>query len=78
LLELIWILRDSPSSGRLMNPLEHMWGHVRDHATPDEVSASRSNAEQLLVWTQRLALRFRDGFLLTSTALSELAVYTGE
>jgi pyrimidine dimer DNA glycosylase/uncharacterized protein DUF1722 len=77
--ELIWILRESPTHGRLLNAVEHMWGHVRDNATSDDLrAATRKTPAQLLVCTQRLALRFRDRFLLASTALSELVVYTGE
>ena len=76
--ELIWILRESPTQGRLLNAVEHMWGHVRDNATSDDLRATRKSPAQLPVCTQRLALRFRDRFLLASTALSELVVYTGE
>ena len=77
-LELTGILRDSPGQGRVMNALEHMWGHVRDHATSGDLAASRESVRQLLACTQRLALRFRDRFLLSSTALSELALFTGD
>ena len=76
--DLTWILRDAPPQGRLMNALEHLWGHVRDNATEDDLAAARTSARQLLACTQRLALRFRDTFLLASTALSELAVFIGE
>ncbi len=77
-IELTGILRDSPGRGRLTNAVEHMWGHVRDLATSDDLAASRQGVGQLLACTQRLALRFRETFLLSSTALSELAVFTGE
>jgi hypothetical protein len=73
--ELIWILRDPPTQGRLTNAVEHMWGHVRDFATPEEVAVARANAGLLLARTQALAVRLRDKFLLSSTALSELAVF---
>jgi uncharacterized protein YbgA (DUF1722 family) len=76
--ELVWILRDTPSHGRLINAVEHMWGHVRDRATSDDLAAARAGAHQLLARTQRLALRFQNTFLLSSTALSELAVFTEE
>ena len=75
-MDLVWILRDSPSPGRLINTLEHMWAHVRDRATSDDLVAARTGAHELLTRTQQLALRFRETFLLSSTALSELAVFT--
>jgi hypothetical protein len=76
--DLVWILRDAPTQGRLTNAVEHMWGHVRNHAVPEDLVAAGTSAGHMLVCTQRLALRCRDRFLLASTALSELAVFTGE
>jgi hypothetical protein len=73
--DLIWILRDAPSQGRLTNAIEHMWGYVRDQATPEDLATARTSAAHLLACTQRLALRGRERFLLSSTALSELAVF---
>jgi hypothetical protein len=73
--DLIWILRDAPSPGRLMNAVEHMWGHVRHHASPGDLAESRASVGHLLLCTQKLALRVREKFLLSSTALSELAVF---
>jgi hypothetical protein len=73
--DLVWILRDSPSDGRLINALEHMWGHVRDRARSDDLVAARRDTHQLFARTQQLALRLRNPFLLSSTALSELAVF---
>jgi len=73
--DLIWILRDTPSEGRLVNAVEHMWGHVRDRATPDDVTMARKSVGQLLACTQQLAHRAREPFLLSSTALSELAMF---
>ena len=74
--DLVWILRDPPNQGRLINALEHMWGHVRGRATSDDLAAARTSAGELLARTQQLALRLRETFLLSSTALSELAVFT--
>src|SRR5262249_5911799 len=34
--ELVTVLRERPGFGRLVNALEHMWGHVADAATADE------------------------------------------
>ena len=73
--DLVWTLRDIPSEGRLTNALEHMWGHVREHAAPDVVTTARASLGQLLAFTQQLARRVREPFLLSSTALSELAMF---
>jgi hypothetical protein len=60
---------------RLLNAIEHMWGYVRDHASAEDLGNARTSTAHLLVRTQRLALRHRHRFLLSSTALSELAVF---
>ena len=73
--DLVWILRNIPSERGLTNALEHMWGHVREHAAPDVVTAARASLGQLLAFTQQLARRVREPFLLSSTALSELAMF---
>jgi Pyrimidine dimer DNA glycosylase/Protein of unknown function (DUF1722) len=73
--DLTSILRDTPTKGRLLNAIEHMWGYVRDHATAEDISNARTSTAHLLVRTQRLALQHRQRFLLSSTALSELAVF---
>ena len=72
--DLTIVLRKAPSHGRLVNAVEHMWGHVAEF----EPGASR-RAEiappALLRRTQELALEHRERFLLASTALSELAAF---
>jgi hypothetical protein len=52
-----------------------MWGHVRNEATAEDLMEARSSPGALLACTQRLALRHRERFLLSSVALSELAVF---
>lgn len=73
--DLVLILRAAPEERRLVNAVEHMWGHVRDHATPDDLTMGRESVGQLLTRTQQLAQRVREPFLLSSTALSELAMF---
>ncbi len=73
--ELTSILRETPSQRSLLNAVEHMWGYVREYATSEESQAARISTGDLLARTQRLALRHRQRFLLSSTALSELAVF---
>jgi hypothetical protein len=77
-IDLVWILRETPSQGHLINALEHMWGHVRDRASSADLVAARAGAGELLARTQQLALRLRETFLLSSTAVSELAVFAAE
>ena len=76
--DLVWILRDRPGEGRLTNALEHMWGHVREHATSDDLTVARTSLSQLLASTQQLARQVREPFLLSSTALSELAMFVDD
>ncbi len=73
--DLVLLLRRRPSEGRLANAVEHMWGHVRQYATPDEVVRARSGVAQMLTLTRRLALRQAESYLVESTALSDLAVF---
>ena len=73
--DLIRILRDPPSQDRLLNAIEHMWGHVRKQAGANDVADAKTSPGALLACTQRLALRHREPFLLYSVALSELAVF---
>jgi hypothetical protein len=68
-------LRARPSAPRLANALEHMWGHVSDDATPDEHAASKRSAAGMLAAIQTAAVRVREPYLMSSTALSELAVF---
>ena len=74
--DLITILRDPPSHGRLQNAIEHMWGHVRNEAAANDVATAKTSPERCSrACTQRLALQHREPFLLYSVALSELAVF---
>ncbi len=73
--DLTAILRDPPTHGRLVNAIEHMWGHVRNEADDDDVATAKTSPGALLACTQRLALQHRESFLLYSVALSELAVF---
>lgn len=72
---LVLALREQPSAPRLVNALEHMWGHVRDAARPGDRRASEVSAAAFLERIQTLAREQQEPYLLASTALSELAVY---
>jgi hypothetical protein len=74
--ELVLILRDDPPPGDLMNALEHMWGHVSKHASAADRQLAQSSTVTLLQKTRELALACQERYLLTSTALGELAMFT--
>ena len=73
--ELIGILRRRPARGRLINALEHMWGHVARVASATDRTAADADAAGLLRTTQTLATKTGEPYLMASTALSELAVF---
>ena len=54
-----------------------MWGYVSNVATADERRAVTTSAAGLLHTTSVLAIRAREPYLLTSTALSDLLVFAG-
>jgi len=67
---LITTIRIRPIAGRLHNALLHMWGYVsEDGMLPAEDDG------QLLLQVQQLAKEQERTYLLTSTALSDLAVW---
>lgn len=72
-------LRHPPSPGGSHNAVEHMWGYVANEALggkPPEF-ATWSTAD-LLRETQKRALAGKVAYLLTSTALSDLAAWHNE
>jgi hypothetical protein len=73
--DLVQILRESPGEGRLANAVEHMWGHVREHATAGEAARAGTGVAEMLRMTQQLAMDRRERYLVESTALSDLAVF---
>ncbi|MDN5871272.1 MAG: DUF1722 domain-containing protein [Nitrococcus sp.] len=73
--DLTLILRETPKNGRLVNVLEHMWGHVSDEATDDDRKTAEISTADLLCKTVELAARLPEPYLMASTALSDLAVY---
>ena len=52
-----------------------MWGYVSKAATPDDRRAARASTEGLLLKTRELAARVNEPYLMTSTALGDLAVF---
>lgn len=64
-------LRRPPPPGRLVNALQHMWGHVAQRAG----ETAPEDAAAMLAVIRREAERQGNAYLLHATALSELAVW---
>ncbi len=73
--DLTLLLRQPPTPGGVRNAVEHMWGHVRRHAAPEEVQRAKGSLSAMLRLTQQLAQRHAEAYLLHSTALSEMAFW---
>ncbi len=71
--ELSLILRQPPTTGRLRNALEHMWGYVARNATQTPKSL-----DDLLRGTIDRAIDQQVTYLLHSTALSDLSLWVLE
>ncbi|GAB4342551.1 MAG: hypothetical protein Kow0089_17660 [Desulfobulbaceae bacterium] len=69
-------MRVTPSSGGVRNALEHMWGHVSSIEPLSGERATAWSAARLLREIQRRALDCGETYLLASTALSELTLWT--
>ena len=68
---LVQTLRRPPDAGRLVNALQHMWGHVsRDAEAPVPVEPF-----DLLAAIRHEAMRQHHAYLLHATALSELGIW---
>jgi len=74
--ELVLLLRRTPAGGSLANALDHMWGYVSHAATSAERAAAHASPRALLSGTRDLAVRERQPYLMTATALSELEAFT--
>ena len=70
---LVRSLRTPPPSGRLENALSHMWGYVSEYS---EIDPSRSTSIELLKEIQVKARQFDIDYLLRSTALAELMLWS--
>jgi hypothetical protein len=73
--QLVKLLRLEPPRGRLACALEHLWGYVRGRADPAGRRFAQESASNMLDKTQELAVASREPYLMSSTALSDLAVF---
>lgn len=74
-LELVQILRTQPSTGGIRNSLQHMWGYVSAEYADEKQDVQNWPLIKLLNEIQKLATETNEVYLLTSTALAELAAW---
>ena len=70
------MLRIRPSLGGTRNALQHMWGYVSG-CSVSKPGFETWSLNKLLHETQRRVLESKEPYLMTSTALSELAIWIG-
>ena len=68
-------LRIQPAYGGIRNALQHMWGYVSDYVIVPKNDIESWGLNRLLCEVQRAALAHQVGYLLASTALSELLAW---
>lgn len=73
--DLVAALRVVPPAGSLVNALQHMWGYVAADAEASHRLLTEQGTAGLMQAVQALAMTVREPFLLSSTALGELAVF---
>jgi hypothetical protein len=76
--ELVEILRVAPPAARLVNALEHMWGHLAGRATPEDRGRAGISSAAMLETIARVTVQSREPYLLQSTALSDLTAFVRE
>lgn len=69
------ILRIPPKQGGIRNAVQHMWGYVSGESTHNKNGVNSWSLIRLLQETQRRAMTTNNGYLMNSTALSELMVW---
>lgn len=73
--ELTEILRVSPTTGGIRNALQHMWGYLSDYSHLSSKQINCMDEKSLLHEIQALSRKYNVSYLLSSTALSELAAW---
>jgi hypothetical protein len=74
-LEFIELLLKPPPLGRLLNAVQHMWGYISPFISQPEAGA---DLHWLMETIRRASFTHRITYLMQSTALSDLALYTGK
>ncbi len=73
--ELTELLRTRPTTGRLRNALQHMWGYVSDFSSITPADINTLDAKRLILDIQTLSRERQVDYLWSSTALGELAAW---
>ncbi|MCX6583142.1 MAG: DUF1722 domain-containing protein [Candidatus Aminicenantes bacterium] len=73
--EFIELLLKPPPQGRLLNAVQHMWGYISPFISQSE---TRADLHWLMETIRRASFTHRITYLMQSTALSDLALYTGK
>ena len=68
-------LREPPTTGKIRNAIQHMWGYVSNNNEDGAAGVGGWTARHLLAETQKRAMMNRSIYLCHSTALSELMVW---
>ncbi|CAG35459.1 DUF1722 domain-containing protein [Desulfotalea psychrophila] len=69
------LLRVAPFEGGLRNSLQHMWGHVSELAITPQEELEQWSLKELLGEIQRRTLKYKEPYLISSTALGELMAW---
>jgi len=69
------LLRIFPPSGDFRNALQHMWGYVSDIPSSGGATIEKWSSRRLLKEIQERVSANREPYLMSSTALSELAAW---
>lgn len=69
---LVMLMRERPTLGRLTNAISHMWGYVNDYSQADPNKLSNS---ELIIEIQKNSQKYKIEYLLCSTALGELSFW---
>jgi hypothetical protein len=73
--EFVELLLVPPPPGRLLNAVQHMWGYVSPFVSLPEPG---TDLQRIMYTIRRVSFTHKIDYLLQSTALSDLAVYTSK
>jgi uncharacterized protein YbgA (DUF1722 family) len=74
--ELVQVLRREPPGAELVNAVEHIWGHVSTYATAEERARASVVTHDRFGISCGIAVRIAEPYLMASTALGELGLFT--
>lgn len=69
------LLRVPPSEGGVRNSLQHMWGYVSELTATSQDGIEQWSLKELLEEIQSRAMKYKESYLVSSTALGELMAW---